>query len=120
MYIRGFPAPRGCYKLSVCTSSWRDERRDDDNKGNRAAAGGGGGGGWAQGERSRRRLEEVEDLWVLSYVLAPPEVSSCLLLFLARNFGVWAWWFLFISDRYQLLAGSLSPWLFFALGMFFF
>lgn len=60
-YIRGFDAPRGAYKLRVCTSAWKEE------------VGGGNSRGTGEGE-GQGRLEEVEDQWILSYVLAPPDV----------------------------------------------
>lgn len=70
--IRGFLAPRGTYNLRVCTTAWREERRE----GTGGNSGGRGGEGAREGGRrqGQGRLEEVEDLWVLSYVLAPPDV----------------------------------------------
>lgn len=80
MYIRGFPAPRGAYSLRVCTTAREDERREARVSGGNSGGGGRGAGGREEGRQGQgqgqrqRRLEEVEDLWVLSYVLAPPDV----------------------------------------------
>lgn len=82
VFIMGFPAPRGVYKLSVVTSSWKEDRRDAVSAGGGSKIAGGGvagqGGGGAKEEGRQMQLEEVEDLWVLSYVLAPPDVSRFL------------------------------------------
>lgn len=68
VYIRGFPAPRGTYNVRVRTTARGGE-----------VSGGGSGGRGGPG-REEGRQEEVEDLWVLSYVLAPPDVRLRLAL----------------------------------------
>lgn len=53
--------------MTVATSSVKEPRSSESTVA--GSAGGGGGGGV-------RRFEDVEDQWVLSYVLAPPEVTD--------------------------------------------
>ena len=72
LMFRGFVAPRGTYKVTVCSATVKEKWRDD------VGGGGGGRGGWgARGREAvvERQVEEVEDQWILSYVLAPPDVS---------------------------------------------
>lgn len=84
VYLRGFTAPRGTYKLVVCTSSWKEEDGLRDSGGDAASAAGAGasdGSGVGKGAKGdsggggRRHIEDVEDLWVFTYVQAPQDVS---------------------------------------------
>lgn len=91
VYLRGFTAPRGTYKIAVCTSSWKEEDVPRDGPGSistNATAGSSSsavakGGKGDDGGGGRRRLEDVEDLWILTYVLAPHDVSRFLFRVLA-------------------------------------
>lgn len=63
--FRGYAAPRGTYKVMVNTTTTKEDKGD----GVRTVG---------DGERSKGgdRIQEMEDQWLLSYVLAPPAVRG--------------------------------------------
>ena len=78
--FRGYVSPRGTYKVTVCSSTIKEKWKDGGGGGGGVGVGRGMGRGAGRGARGReavveRRLEEIEDQWILSYVMAPPEVS---------------------------------------------
>ncbi|CAM9350980.1 unnamed protein product [Scytosiphon promiscuus] len=85
VYLRGFTAPRGTYKLVVCTSSWKEGDGLRDGGGGSSSSTSAAGskssvvvkGGKRHGDGAgRRHLEDVEDTWVFTYVLAPQDARK--------------------------------------------
>lgn len=68
--LKGFSAPRGTYGVVVTTSRVKDDQ-EDSSKGGMDA-----GGEEVEVVGPWRPATQVEDHWVVSYVLAPPSVSS--------------------------------------------
>lgn len=72
--FRGFSPPRGAYNVTVSTTSVKMGRQGD-------VSGGGVGVEDKEGMRGVatdvvESLEEMEDQWVVSYVLAPSDVRN--------------------------------------------
>lgn len=72
--FKGFASPRGAYNVTVSTST----SRDDEERGREGKAAGGKGGKDEGGKGVPKlwRAAEVEDQWLVSYVLGPTSVSG--------------------------------------------
>ena len=76
VFIRGFSAPRGKYKVTLRTSRQVVARVDGEGVSGRGEADASGDGEGVGAKAIVTRHEEVEDQWMVSYVLAPPAVRD--------------------------------------------